>query len=194
MIKHSLSNILAFLVISFVLSTSSQAQAQAQDHIKVRPIQFYLGIQPSVTVEPINEFQNIIVFNMAPLIAEYAITNRWSIRISPVVNLQIRPEFPSEVSHIGLGLTVPYHFSKKNSEEGQRGFYAGPNLAMSKHLLDGFTTTTLAAEIGYAFLFNRVLSITVGAQAGSMISVAPDTGFTTIRSFSEAIFSFGFWI
>lgn len=190
MIKHQITGILTFLALSLVLSS---AQAQNQEHIKVRPVQFYLGIQPSVTVEPINEFQNIIVFNMAPIIIEYAVSNRWSIRLNPIANLQLQPEFPAVLSHIGMGVTVPYHFSKKNSEEGQRGFYAGPNLAMSKHLLDEFTTTTMAAEVGYAFIFNRVLSITVGAQVGSLISVSPDTGFTIIRPYSEAIFSFGFW-
>ncbi|MEA1875535.1 MAG: hypothetical protein U9N86_01610 [Bacteroidota bacterium] len=191
MIKRLQPGILTLLAISII--SSSSLQAQSQDHVKVRPVQFYLGIQPSVNVEPINEYQNTITFNVVPLIVEYAVNNRWSIRLNPIVNLQLRPEFPSAISHIGLGVTVPYHFSKKNSEEGQRGFYAGPNLAISKHILDGFNTTTLAAEVGYAFIFNRVLSITVGAQVGSSISVSPDTGFTTIRSHSEAIFSFGFW-
>ena len=191
MIKRQQSRILAILAIFIFLSISSQAQNN--DHKEVRPVQYYLGIQPTVNVEPINEFQNTIVFNMVPLIVEYAVNQRWSIRLNPIVNLQLRPEFPSALSHVGLGITVPYHFSKKNSEEGQRGFYAGPNIAMSKHLLDGFTATNMAAEVGYAFIFNRVLSITVGAQVGSSLTVDPDTGFTTIRSYSEAIFSFGFW-
>jgi len=191
MIKRQQSRILALLAILIFLSISTQAQNK--DHKEVRPVQYYLGIQPTVNVEPINEFQNTIVFNMVPLIVEYAVNQRWSIRLNPIVNLQLRPEFPSVLSHVGLGITVPYHFSKKNSEEGQRGFYAGPNIVVSKHLLDGFTTTNMAAEVGYAFIFNRVLSITVGAQVGSSLTVDPDTGFTTIRSYSEAIFSFGFW-
>lgn len=176
---------------SGILVASVSAQTQKRE--TVRPELFYLGIQPSITAEQYDANRYTIDINVLPLIAEVSVTDHWSIRINPVAKLQLRPEFPAVFSLFGAGVTVPYHFSKKNSEEGHRGFYAGPNLAMTRHLLDEFNSTTLAAEVGYSYIFNRVYSVTVGAQAGRTMAVAPDTGHRTIMNHSSAIFSFGVW-
>lgn len=181
------------LLTIFILSAFIAVSAQSQEHETVRPEMFYLGIQPSINAEPYDEYRNNIDINILPLIAEISVNSHWSIRLSPVINLQFRPEFPAALSHIGAALTVPYHFSKKNSEEGHRGFYIGPNLAISDHMLAGFLSTTFAAEAGYAFLFNRILSVTVGGQAGRTFEFSPDSGELRVVTHTGAIFSFGFW-
>ena len=171
----------------------SGIKAQENETPKVRPIQYYIGIQPSIRSEPYDEFRSTIDINVVPLIIEYAVNRNWSVRINPAVNLQLRPEFPSAISTIGAGITVPYHFSKKNAEEGHRGFYAGPNVAYHIHKVDGFNSAILSGEVGYAFVFNRVFSITVGVQGGSRVVFQPDAGYTRIYGHSAAIFSFGYW-
>ena len=52
---------------------------------------------------------------------------------------------------------------------------------------------TAAGEIGFAFLFNSVLSVHVGAQAGTTLMLNPDTGYNVMVRHVGAIFSFGFW-
>ena len=181
------------LGLSVLLILTVSAASFSQDSQKIRPISFYIGIQPAVTVEPFDEYRNTIDVNIFPLIFEYEIDNKWSIRLIPIANLQLRPEFPAAISHLGAGLTVPYHFSKKNSEEGHRGFYAGPHVAVTNHKLDQFNSITAAGEIGFAFLFNSVLSVHVGAQAGTTLMLNPDTGYNVMVRHVGAIFSFGFW-
>jgi len=186
---HSFYLTLIVLVSSMAISTPVSGQDQEDSKI----IRSYVGIQPAITVEPYDEYRNTADINIFPFIFEMAMSKHISFKISPIVNLQLRPEYPSAISHLGAGLTVPYYFSKKNSEEGQRGFYAGPHLAATYHQLDRFTSTTLAGEIGYAFLFNNVLSVTVGAQAGTSIFINPETGYNLLVPHTGAIFSFGFW-
>ncbi len=185
--------VFSFFIIFIGYGSNFIAQAQNNSAQESKKIQYYLGIQPTVNAEAFDEYRNTIEINLVPLIFEYAVNNHWSIKLSPFVNLQFRPEFSAALSQIGAGLTVPYHFSIKNSEEGHRGFYAGPHIAVSQRKLDRYTATTLAAEIGYSFIFNRVFSVTVGAQAGKTIAIAPETGYRVLSNHSEAIFAFGFW-
>ena len=170
----------SFLFAILLAVVLSNIQAQEKETPEIRPIQFYVGIQPSVKSEPYDEYRSTIDINLVPLIAEYAVDQHWSIRLNPVVNLQLRPEFPSAISTIGAGITVPYHFSKKNSEEGHRGFYAGPNMAYHKHKIDGFNSFIVSGEVGYAFIFNSILSITVGVQGGTRVVFQPDAGYNRI--------------
>lgn len=182
--------ILIFASIAFFINSLSAQESEVK---KIRPIQFYIGIQPTIDSEAYDEFRSTIDVNLIPLIVEFAVDQHWSIRLNPVIMLQFRPEFPTAISRVGGGITVPYHFSKKNSEEGHRGFYAGPSAAFTKHKIDGFNTTTISGEVGYAFIFNRVLSITVGVQGGTTIMFLPDQGYNRLIGHSAAIFSFGYW-
>lgn len=175
------------------LACSFTIHAQEAKREVPRPVMFYAGIQPLITAEPFDEFRQTVDINTLPFIFEYAVDRRWSVRITPILNIQLRPEFPTVISHLGGGITVPYHFSKKNSEEGHRGFFAGPNLAYTQHQVDGFNSTTIAAEIGYAFLLNRSLSITIGVQAGQTFMFLKELGYNRIAPHTGALFSFGYW-
>lgn len=183
------------LFLSFLVLLVSFIGAIAQDNVKTpHPLIYQIGVQPAVTVEPFDEYRNSIEVNLIPLVLEYAFHPRWSFRVNPIWNLQIRPEFPAEFSQLGASITLPYHFSKKNSEEGHRGFYVGPNFAYSKHLIDNFNSTTLGVEVGYAFIFNRIFSVTVGAQGGTTLATDNQGGYGRIMTHSGAIFSFGMWL
>ena len=158
-----------------------------------RPIQFFIGLQPAIEVERIDEFRSIVDVNLVPVQIEYAVNNKWSVRLAPKVFMQFRPEFPRVLSRVGTGLTVPYHFAKKNSEEGHRGFYVGPHAALTMHRLDNFISTTVAAEVGYYFLFNSVFSVNIGVQAGRTIMMDPNSSYNFMVNHTAAVLAFGFW-
>ena len=107
--------------------------------------------------------------------------------------MQFKPEFPAEISRIGTGVTVPFHFAKKNSEEGHRGFYVGPHGALTMNRLDNFMATSGAVEMGYYFLFNSVLSLNIGAQIGRTVQFAQDNGYNILAPHRAAVFAFGIW-
>ena len=180
------------LLIIFLGSLSSFSQEN--DRIETfRPIQFFLGIQPEIDIRDFDGIRSYLDINVIPVSIEYAVNQRWRIKITPSAIMQFKPELPSEISRVGSGLTIPYHFSKKNSEEGHRGFYAGPHGALNMHRLDNFMSTTLAGEIGYCFLFNSVLSLNIGVQGGRTYQFDPNGGYAVRYNHSAAVFTFGFW-
>jgi hypothetical protein len=61
------------------------------------------------------------------------------------------------------------------------------------HRLDNFMSVTAAAEVGYYFLFNSILSFNVGVQAGRTIQMDPNGAYSLIHNHTAAIFAFGFW-
>jgi len=175
----------------FLPPLSSQDRPEMESF---RPIQFFIGLQPGFGFEPFDEHKHMYDMNVIPVQIEYSISNRWSIRLMPRADLHIRPyNLPAELSRIGSGLTVPCHFAKKNSEEGHRGFYAGPHTAILMHRLDNFMSATAAVELGYYFLFNSVLSFNVGFQAGRTIQMSPQSSFNVIHNHTAGVFAFGIW-
>ena len=181
-------------LLSLMIVLSFQLGAQDTETAKsYHPIKFFIGLQPAVDMEWFDEFRKTVDVNLIPLQLEYAVNQKWSIRLSPVLYMQFRPEFPRAMSRIGTGLTVPYHFSKKNSEEGHRGFYVGPHGAFAMHRLDNFISTTLAAEVGYYFLFNSVFSVNIGAQAGRTLMMDPNGSYNFLVNHTAAVLAFGFW-
>ncbi len=182
----SLFSLLIFVSLSLFAQSSSEKQ-------NIRPIKFFVALQPAVDIEPFDEFRNSFDVNILPIQLEYSLSRKWSIRLAPTAYMQFKPEFPAEISRIGTGVTVPFHFAKKNSEEGHRGFYLGPHGALTMNRLDNFMSTTGAVEIGYYFLFNTVLSVNIGAQIGRTVQFAPESGYNILAPHRAGIFAFGIW-
>ncbi len=188
----NMKKIASFISLLLVLSIPLMSQEREVEE-SYRPIQFFIGIQPRVDYEQVDEIRKTFDISIVPVQLEYAINNKWSIRLSPNIFMQFRPEFPRELSRVGAGLTIPYHFSKKNSEEGHRGFYVGPHAAITMYRLDNFISTTLAGELGYYFLFNSILSFNVGVQAGRTLRIDPDNSYNLLYNHTAAVFAFGIW-
>jgi hypothetical protein len=176
----------------FFLGSVMFAQNQEERPV-VRPVQIFIGLQPSVSAEPFDEYRSAVNLNLIPLSIEYAINRHLSVRILPKMDIQFRPEFPSVISKVGLKFTVPYYFSLKNSEEGQRGFYAGPTIGMEMNRLNNYYLINGFAEAGYAFLFQNVLSISLGAMAGASIQYNPEVAFYWIVPRTGARITVGIW-
>lgn len=185
---------LASIFTLFILLSLPLVAQETTEKITYRPIQYFIGIQPGFSYEPFDEHKYSYEINVIPIIIEYAINNKWSISLSPTADMLIKPyNLPTELSKIGLGISVPYHFAKKNSEEGHRGFYVAPHGELNMHRLDDFMSTTLAIEMGYKFLFNSVYSFNIGAQYGRTIQLSSDNSFRQIFQHQAAIIALGIW-
>ncbi len=180
------------LPIILIVGISVHSQ-EISENKEARPIQFFIGLQPAFDGELFDEYRSLFELNIIPIQLEYAINRKWSLRISPTVFLQFKPELPAEISKVGVGITVPYHLSKKNSEEGHRGFYVGPHVALNQHKLDNFTSVTGAAEIGYYYLMNSIFSFNLGVQVGRTFQFDPSGGYLQIGNHVYPVFAFGIW-
>jgi hypothetical protein len=180
-------------LIFLVLSLLMPLRAQETEKSDIRPVQFFLGIQPDIEVIPFDEFRSAFNINILPLTLEYAIDRHWGIRIHSIWSIQVRPEFPTVISGIGAEISVPYYFPLKNSEEGQRGFYAAAVLIPEYRPLNDFYSFGLAAEAGYAFLFSNRFSVAIAGQAGMTLQKDPDNPYMRIMPFYAPRLSLGFW-
>ena len=181
---------LLLTLLLFGISIHSQSQ---EERPVVRPVQFFIGLQPSFSAEAFDEYRTAVNINILPLALEYAIDRHWSVRIIPRADLQLRPEFPAVIARIGLNFSVPYYFSLKNSEEGQRGFYVAPLLGLEMNQLNNYYLINGFAEAGYAFVFQNVLSISMGAMAGTTIQYRPENHDIRIIPRTGARITVGFW-
>ncbi len=170
---------------------------QAQDTVvreEIRPVQYYLGLQPGLDLVPFDEFGRYAFdINMLPFTLEYAINTHWAIRIHSVWDIQVRPEFPTVFSKAGVEITVPYYLPRKNSEEGHRGLYIAGLFAPVYHRLNEYYSLSAGAEAGYAFLFGYKWSISIAAQAGMEFQVDPDNPFMRMIPYTKPRISIGLW-
>jgi len=181
------------IILSIALFIYSGILNGQTERTEIRPVQYCIGLQPGLTVEPFDEFRNAFNFNLAPFSFEFAVNRHWAIRLDPRADLQVRPEFPAVMANVGAELAVPYYFSKKNSEEGHRGFYAAPKAGFVMDRLNNYLSVLTGAEIGYAFIFQNVLSISLGAVAGSEFQIDPENSFLRILPNTGGRICFGFW-
>ncbi|HBB92182.1 MAG: hypothetical protein A2X22_02145 [Bacteroidetes bacterium GWF2_49_14] len=182
---------LTFILLAFLMMVPLCAQEAEKPEI--RPVQIYLGIQPGLEVIPFDEYRSAFNINILPLTLEYAIDRHWGIRVHSIWNIQVRPEFPAVISSIGAEISVPYYFPLKNSEEGQRGFYAAAVVIPEYRPLNDYYSLGLAAEAGYAFLFSNRLSIVLAGQAGMTLQKDPDNPYMRIMPYYAPRLSLGFW-
>ena len=170
---------------------------QAQDAIvrqEVRPVQYYLGIQPGLDVIPFDEFGRYAFdINILPFTIEYAINTHWALRIHSIWDIQVRPEFPTVFSKAGVEITVPYYLPRKNSEEGHRGLYVAGLIKPVYHRLNQYYSMSVGAEAGYAFLFGNGWSIAIAAQAGVEFQKEPDYRFIRSIPYTAPRISIGRW-
>jgi len=182
------------VIFTLLLIVSLPLRAQETGPASFRPVQFFIGIQPGFSIEPFDDHRYSYDINIVPIHIEYAINRKWSLKLLPKADLLIKPyNLPAEISRIGLGVSVPYHFAKKNSEEGHRGFYLAPHAALTMHKLDNFLSTTVAGELGYCFLFNSVFSFNVGAQVGRTIQINQESSYNQLHIHRAAVIALGIW-
>jgi len=163
------------------------------EHPVTRPVQYFIGLQPGFSIRPFDQYRSAVNVNVTPFLFEFAATSHLGIRLHPIFNIQFRPEFPAVAASTGVDLSFPYYFSKKKSEEGHRGFYLAALTGFLTDQLNDFFTASATGEIGYAFVFQNVLSVSVAAKAGSQFQINPTTGFVRVFSSTGGRICFGLW-
>jgi hypothetical protein len=177
-----------------LLAISLGGKGQDSVPAQIRPVRFYAGLEPGLSAIPFDEYRYAFDINLLPFTLEYAIDRHFSIRIHSIWDLQIRPEFPAVMSKAGVEIGVPYYFSLKNSEEGQRGFYAAGLVSLVYHRLNNFYEGGVAAEAGYSFLFGRMFSVSIAGQAGLRLQQDPDNPVMRIIPYTAPRITLGFWL
>jgi len=168
-------------------------KAQETEKTEIKPVRFYAGLEPGLSAVPFDEYRYAFDINLLPLTLEYAINRHLGFRIHSIWDLQIRPEFPAVFSKAGVEIGVPYYFSLKNNEEGQRGFYAAGLVSLLYHRLNDFYEGGVAAEAGYAFLFGRMFSISIAGQAGLRLQQDPDNPVMRVIPYTAPRITLGVW-
>lgn len=182
------------ILIALTLSTMV-AFGQEEERPEIKPVQFYIGFQPGLTVVPFDEYRNAFDINILPVTIQYAINRHWALRIHSIWDIEIRPEnFPTVISTIGMELAAQYYLSLKNNEEGHRGFFLAPVITPAYHRQNEYYSMGLAGEAGFSFLFGYKWSLSVSAQAGMKMQFDPDNPYIRIIPYSIPVLSLGIWL
>lgn len=152
----------------------------------------YVGIQPSITVEPFYEKGELDI-NVFPFIFETPISQRVNFRVLPMVNYHIGG-VENGVSDVSLFTVLPVFF-KKNEDENTKpyGFYIGPVLGFGRNLINDHYTTTIALEPGYMWETNKSFTITLGTQIGASHFGYDSKPNKWVLHWGPKV-TFGFWI
>lgn len=147
-----------FTVIIFFL-------ASANGHSQIKTGTYFLGVNPSITVEPYYPKGDFDI-NILPLVVQKIITRRSGIRIISLLNLGFRSA-GNRISHIGLSGGWVYYLSQQDEILNSKdGLYVAPVIEVSNNRIEHSVNTGLYAETGYQFLLPKNLGITTALQLG----------------------------
>lgn len=137
-------------------------ELQAQDEFKSN----FIGINPSVTVEPFYEKGELDV-NIVPIVYQRPLARRLDLRLTSICNLGIR-NAGSEISHLGLELGFPIFFVRKEDKRvSSKGFFAAPVVSLTRNRIAEHNNLGLWIEPGYHLLFDNSVAMSFGLQVGT---------------------------
>jgi hypothetical protein len=152
----------------------------------------FIGINPSVTVEPTYESGELDI-NILPIVYQYSLTNRLDVRLTSILNYGIR-QTDNRISHVGAELAFPIFLKQKESEtEPSAGFYASPIVSLSRNEVSQQSNLGLWVEPGYHLLFDNQFAMTFGLQLGGTYFLN-DQAVNTWGSHVGVKIIFGKWI
>lgn len=189
--SHPARKILSIAGLLVLLFQMAPAQEEKKE---IPPVRYFIGLHPGLSIVPFDEYRSAFDVDLIPVTLEYAINRHVSFRLHSIWDLQVRPEFPAVFSTIGLEIAVPYYFSKKNSEEGQRGFYGAPVLTPAYHRLNQYYSLGLGIEGGYALLFGNRWSFIIGVQGGLKFQYDPDNPYMRLIPYTLPKVGIGIWL
>lgn len=151
----------------------------------------FLGINPSVTVEPYYNSGELDI-NILPIVYQRSITNRLDLRLTSVMNYGIR-NGNDKLSHIGLEFGVPVFFKKKeNIIEISKGFFIAPLLSLTRNNEANHTNIGTWVEPGYNILFENNFALSLGLQIGGTYFINDSSANTWGNHFGVKVV-FGKW-
>jgi len=185
--------LLSILVIPVV------AGAQEAEKPEIRPVQYYIGLQPGIDRLVFEQFDGYAEYawdiDLVPVTVEYALNRHWGLCLHTILNLENRPyQYPSVLSSFGIEVALPYYLSLKNSEEGHRGFFVGPTLTPGYNLLNKYHSLKVGGSVGYSLLFANKWSFSVAVQAGWDRQKYPGSSFVRYVSYTTPVLGLGIWL
>jgi hypothetical protein len=148
------------IVSAFVLSFSAQGQCCGKKTAN------FLGINPSVTIEPFYE-KGEFDLNVFPIVYQKTLTKRFDFRISTTLNYGVR-KTSKTISHIGGQLALPIYFMKKNELiNPSSGFFLAPGVGFTRNTLEKHSNIGVWLEPGYNLQISEKWTISFGIQLGA---------------------------
>lgn len=125
----------------------------------------FIGINPSVTVEPFYE-KGEFDLNVFPFVYQRSATKLVDIRLTSILNLGIRNE-GNRISHYGFEAGFPVFFKRKETiKEVSKGFFIAPLVSVSRNSIEAHNNLGLWVEPGYNLLFEKNYAMSFGLQLG----------------------------
>lgn len=125
----------------------------------------FIGINPSVTVEPFYERGELDV-NILPVVYQRVLSKRMDLRFTSILNLGIR-NTGTEISHFGLETALPIFLrAKASNNQASSGLYVAPIVSLTQNRIEDHNNLGLWAEAGYSLLFKDGFMISFGLQSG----------------------------
>lgn len=164
---------------------------KADENLKTAPGRVFVGIQPSVTVEPFYEKGEFDV-NALPLIVEVPVAAHLSVRLAPTVNYHTGGQ-SNGISDLGLFVVTPIFLQKRKlPAEPLSGFYVGPVVGFGRNQMRDHYTITAAVEPGFLFPAERAFTIALGLQVGASYFTYDSSAEKWILHWGPKV-TFGFW-
>jgi len=150
------------LIIISILIIIVNIQVEGQDRHTVN----FLGLNPSITVEPFYE-EGEFDLNIFPIVYQKTLAKRIDFRISSTVNYGIRKS-SNTISHLGGQIAFPIYFTKKEElTNPSAGFFAAPGIGFTRNRLEKHTNIGFWIEPGYNLNISEKWSISFGIQLGT---------------------------
>lgn len=174
-----------FLFIALLATCGGRLNAQEAQRY------FFIGINPSVTVEPFYEKGEFDV-NIFPLVYQRPLTRRLDLRLTSVANLGVRAN-GAAMSHFGGEAALPVFFRAKDSrKERSSGFFVAPIVSLTRNRVEQHNNLGLWLEPGYNLLFENGFALAFGLQLGGTY-FAYDDGQTSWGNHFGINIIFGRW-
>ena len=147
-----------FIIIIGLYSIQSIAQTEMAPN--------FVGINPSVTIEPFYEKGELDV-NVFPIVYQKALAERIDIRIATILNYGIR-KTTNEISHFGGQLAFPIFLKKKEDLLlPSQGYFAAFGIGFTRNRIEEHTNIGFWLEPGYNLMISEKWSISFGIQFGA---------------------------
>lgn len=148
------------VLLALLFCLIQNAYGQKERHVH------FLGINPSVTVEPYYESGELDI-NVFPLVYQRSFSKRLDFRLTSILNYGVRKE-ADRLSHFGLELGLPVFIQKKeNKGEPSEGFFIAPILSLTRNNEEKHTNVGTHIEPGYNFLFENNFALSLGIHLGA---------------------------